>query len=121
MYGLDVEFLGYSLAPGAAPDELAAGNEMVQFASQPAAPGVIKMLLAELRVSTKARAEQDDDLALGFQVYATEVARYPADCAAAAIRKIARREKFYPALAELRDELQRESRRRKALADVLRN
>lgn len=119
-YGYDFEVVGYQLAPGAPDDDLAVAREMVDHCLQPGSESAIKSALALLRVSTKSRAEVEDDLALGQQVFADELAKYPADVAWSAVLKLARREKFYPSLSELRDQLQREGKMRQALAKTLR-
>jgi len=119
VYGHDFEVTGYTLDGPIPSDDLTTARTMIERCFRPAQEREIKMLLAELRVATKARAEHDDDLVLGFQLYADELAKHPADVATAAVKKIARREKFYPALAELREQLLRESKTRRHLRDAL--
>lgn len=120
IYGYDFEISGYSLRRQPPAEDLVTACEMVSWCCRAVEPNVVKMLLAELRVSTKSRAETEDDAALGYQVYADELARYPHDIACAAVRKLARTERFYPSLSELREQLTRESRRRRLLRDALR-
>lgn len=122
VYGYHFEITGYSLRRAPPDADMATALEMVEWCCRAVAePHVIKMLLAELRVSTKSRTEAEDDAALGYQVYANELVRYPADIACAAVRKLARSERFYPSLSELREHLLRESRRRRLLRKALRS
>jgi hypothetical protein len=120
-YGFDCEFTGYAMPP----DVIVPIGDLVKAASlverhlRPAPEPLIKQELARLRVSTKARAESDDDLAMGFQVLAEECSEYPADVVVWALRSWARMETFYPSLAEIRERLQRGVARRRAMAKAL--
>lgn len=116
IYGFDSEFVGYDLPrEGVVPAELMQARQLVGQHLKPAAGNLIKQELARLRVSTKARTQSADDMAMGFQVLAEECSEYPADVVVWALRGWARSEVFYPSLAEIRDRLQRGARRRKAL------
>lgn len=121
VYGFDTEIVGYARRPaqGCPERELQAARQLVGRYLAPAAESRIKMELARLRVSTKARAESDGDLAMMFQVFAEECAEYPADVVVWALRGWARTEIFYPSLAELRERLQRGARRRRSLMAVI--
>jgi len=120
VYGFDSEFTGYAIVPADIPAaDLMRSVQAVAPYMAPPDENLIKRELARLRVSTKARAESDDDLAMGFQVLAEECAEYPADVVVWALRNWARTEIFYPSLAEIRDRLQRGARRRAALIDAL--
>jgi hypothetical protein len=115
VYGFDTEFLGYRLEGAVPSGDLMQARQMVGQHLRPAEVGLIKRELARLRVSTKSRAETDDDLAMGFQVLAEECAEYPPDVVVWALRGWARMETFYPSLAEIRDRLQRGVARRRSL------
>lgn len=120
-YGFDTEFLGFAvgeLVPQA--DKETAKQSLVMF-MRPADEQTIKREIARLRVSTKSRAETDDDMAMGFQVLAEECAKYPPDVVILALRSWAGMETFYPSLAEMRDRLQRGVRKRKAVWEALNN
>jgi len=119
VYGHDFEVTGYVLDGPAPSQDIATARTMVDRCMRPARENQIKALLAELRVETKARAEHDDDLVLGLQLYADELAKHPADVVCAAVRKIARRDTFYPSLAELRKQLLAESKSRRFLREAL--
>lgn len=118
-YGYDFEITGYELTGPVPAGDLAIACEMVAHCLSRVPEATLKAELARLRVSTKSRAEVDDDLAMGFQVYAEECAKYPADVVRDALRSLGRMEKFYPALSEVRDQLQRRGRARKALLAAL--
>jgi len=120
VYGFDSEFVGYSLAAVAMNrSEVDDARSIVEAALAPADPSFVRIELARLRASTKARTESTADLAMILQVLAEECATYPADVVQHALRQWARREVWFPSLAELRDELQRRSKRRRALRECL--
>lgn len=118
-YGYDYAIVGYALGKHMPGDDLAVGREMVAASLAPAAASVIKAELARLRASTKSRAEDDIDVAMGFQVRAEECAKYPADVVRDALRRLGRSETFYPSLSALLEALQRSARRRVSLRDAL--
>lgn len=119
VYGFDTEFEGYRLAGKPSAGDLMLARQMVGQCLRGADEGLIKRELARLRASTKARAESDDDLAMGFQVLAEECAGYPPDVVVWALRGWARMETFYPSLAEIRDRLQRGARKRRAMMEAV--
>lgn len=119
VYGFDTEFLGYRLDGAVPAGDLALARQMIGQHLCSSEEGLIKRELARLRVSTKARAETDDDLAMGFQVLAEECAEYPPDVVVWALRGWARMETFYPSLAEIRDRLQRGVARRRSMMNAV--
>jgi hypothetical protein len=122
VYGFDFEVTGYSFGSGildASDDDLRTARNMVALYMEPPSEAVIKQELARLRASTKSRESDNDDVAMGFQVLAEECSEYPADVVVWALRGWAKRERFYPSLAEVRDLLQRGARRRESLAKSL--
>jgi len=119
VYGFDTEFLGYALRGEVPAGDLMQARQIVGQHLRPGDEALIKREIARLRVSTKSRAESDDDMAMGFQVIAEECAEYPPDVVQWGLRSWARSEVFYPSLAEIRERLQRGARRRKALLAAL--
>lgn len=119
VYGFDTRFVGYQLFGRADMAELEAGCELVERYLMPAPVATIKTELARLRASTKARLEADGDLSMTFQVLAEECAEYPADVMAWVLRSWAKREVFFPSLAELRDRLQQATKARRSLLGAL--
>jgi len=118
-YGYDSELVSFTLGPVPSADRgLAAA--ILDVALQPASVEVIQQALTALRVATKASHMQEGDLTLTMQVYADECAEYPPDVVRAACLRWMRREKWFPSLSELRDEMQRLVRRRRLIADALR-
>jgi len=115
VYGWSGELVRYEVPATSSPDWWQA-REIVGAALVPADVQTIRVELARLRVSTKARDIPDGDLAMTLQVLAEECAEWPPDIVRAALRRWARREVWFPSLAELRDELQRVGRRRRLLA-----
>lgn len=121
-YGYSEEFTGYHVPANVLVprQDINTAKALVEQHLRPAPSPLIKQELARLRVSTKSRAESDDDLAMGFQVLAEECSEYPADVVVWALRSWARMETFYPSLAEIRERLQRGVQRRRAMAKALR-
>src|SRR6185369_16901089 len=121
-YGFSYEITGYELAGRPAPTEadLDQARELVAVAMRPAPAKTIAAELARLAAVTKSRADSEDDQTLRFAAFREELAEFPRDVIASALRKIARRETFFPSLAEIRDQCQREFAHRKHLAAVLR-
>jgi hypothetical protein len=118
VYGFDTEFVGWDLADVEQTDRSRAAD-LVWWTLAPADARMILGEIARLRAMTKARAESNTDLEMLAHVYAEELANYPPDVIRAACRGWARREKWWPSWAELKDCLDRAVRRRQALWDTL--
>jgi hypothetical protein len=121
VYGYDCEFTGYTITDAVPYRDLQTDTVTVENALAPADAKFVRMELARLRASTKAREQPGDDLAMILQVFAEECQNYPPDVVRHALRSWAKREVFFPALAEIRDELQRHAKRRRALLECLRH
>jgi hypothetical protein len=80
---------------------------------------VVRGELARLRSSVVTRNQDEDEVTMRLQVLGEECEEWPADVVRAALRGWARREKFFPCLAELREELQRHGSARRSLARML--
>jgi hypothetical protein len=119
-YGFDYEVTGYALAAPAPPDDdLDAARLLVATAMLPASARSVAGELARLAAVTKSRADTGEDQALRFAAFRDELGEFPIDVISSALRKIARREIFFPSLAEIRDQCQREFRHRQRLASAL--
>lgn len=101
--------------------DLARALAMVERALAPAPQQQIAVELAKMRVSTKSRPADDDDLTLAMQVYADALGELPADVAIATVRWWARNEVWWPSLAELRLRAERFAHKRRQLYGALRN
>lgn len=120
-YGYDFEIVGYSLdASLVAEDDRQEGERLLGYAMAPASVQVIQEALARLRAGTKARSEAVGDLAMTMQVLAEECAEYPPDVVRSACRRWMRRERWFPSVAELRDEMQRLARHREMIERAIR-
>lgn len=120
VHGFDYQITGYWLTePLPSPAELDQARALVAAAMQPAPARSVAAELARLAAVTKSRAETEDDQTLRFAAFRDELAEFPQDVISSALRKIARRETFFPSLAEIRDQCQREFSNRKHLAAVL--
>lgn len=117
-YGFHSEFSHYTLGPTPA-EYRECARRLATLALQPADAQTIGRELMRLKVMTKARVEQQGELDFMAAAYAEELERYPADVVRAALRGWARKEKWWPAWAELRSELDRLVRRRQALQNAL--
>ena len=119
-YCFTSDFEGYRQAGPIilSPEERDRVGATVALATEPAAPHVVKAELARLRVSTKSRNERDTDLALGMQAYADILADYPPDIVRSVCRAWPRREKFFPAVAELVERLDRAMKSRASLKKI---
>jgi hypothetical protein len=115
-YGFCYEVTGYLLADPQPPRaDLEAARLLAAPAMTPAPRKAIATELARLAALTKSRADREDDQTLRFAAFGEELAEFPQDVIGAALRKIARRQTFFPSLAEVRDQCQREFRHRKLL------
>lgn len=119
VYGFDSEFCGYEIGTVSAED-LQAGQALVRAAIQRCDRQTVASELTRMRALTKARQLTDDDAAVTVAAYAEELSQYPADIVRAACRSWTRREPWWPSWAELKAELDRLARRRKALFAALR-
>jgi hypothetical protein len=119
--GFHSEIIGYELERGAeiTTAEIDRAHELLAVALHPASPQTLVTELTRLRLMTKARAQGDDDQTAVLAIYAEELAEYPADVVVSALRGWAKREVFFPALADLHEACHKASRKRRALAECL--
>jgi len=121
-YGYQSDFDGYVFTGEAPAGDIAHALSLVQAAMQPVPAAALRQHLNYLRAATGGRMAGDQtDSALVAAVLAEELRTWPHDVVRAAIYGWARREKWFPSLSELREELHRHGRRRAALLDALRN
>ena len=98
-------------------DDLAA--EMAQIAealNRPSEPEHVATEVTRCLTATRAREHADIDLRALIGLLTDELTQFPADIVATTCRKWARQEKWWPTLAELRDQCQRATKWRKSLA-----
>lgn len=93
--------------------------EVLMPAMEPATADMVKRELVRLRMSCVPHNEAEDEAATRLQILGEECRNWPPDILRGALRGWARREKFFPTLAELRAELQRHSRCRRTLVAAL--
>jgi hypothetical protein len=118
--GYDFEITGYSWREPLPPDGDVEAAQALVAAGMVRAPAKLVMAeLLRLAAVTKSRAESEEDQAFRFAAFRDELAEFPEDVVRTALRKIGRRETFFPSLAELRDQCQREFKHRKLLASAL--
>jgi hypothetical protein len=115
----DWELIGYTIAPGCPPGVLAECRQILLRNLDPCADRVVMAELTRLRLSTKARTEPDQDTALTLQIYRELLATYPEDAVVEACRWLGENQVFWPALAEIKAQLdERVKKRRLLLAAV---
>jgi hypothetical protein len=117
-YGYDFAAVGYDLGR-LDEDQWREAQTLMAPALEPASPRIVAEELARLRAVTKARSISEPEAAMMFGALRQELSEFPPDVVRGALRKIARRETFFPALAEVRDQCQREFRNRRLLAEAL--
>jgi hypothetical protein len=119
MIGFNFEITGYSWREPLPPDaDLDTARALVAAAMAPAPARTVMAELLRLAAVTKSRSESEDDQAFRFAALRDELAEFPEDVVRAVARKIARRETFFPSLAELREQCHREFRHRRLLASA---
>ena len=115
----DIEVVGYELGPVDA-DSLAAAREAVERLGRPLPEREIVTLLGRLRMMTKIRTEEQDDIKLALKVYAMELAEFPG----AVVRHVLKTQpghcKWWPAWEELLLRLEYHKRRLGQLEAALR-
>lgn len=118
-YGWDYRVTGYELAARLEVTRLQRARKLAAIALAPAPPKMVVEELARLRMLTKSRAGDETDRELTYVALAEELVEFPPDVIRSALRKIARRETFFPSLAEMIDQCQREVRNRRLIARAI--
>ncbi len=119
--GWDGEFSHYEIRGGEPipPEDLPDAIAAVRRGLVTCDGDLARQELVRLRVSTKSRDADEIELTLMLQVYGELCCEYPADVVISALRYVGRTEKFWPALSELKQELDRRVRKRRSLLRVL--
>jgi hypothetical protein len=96
------------------PAKTPAAEAMIEQARQaldaalvPAEPAAVLKMLARLKISTSSRNRDGDDAKLERRVFADELRHYPLDVVDEACRRWARREQWWPSIAEIVGECDR--------------
>ena len=96
------------------PAKTPAGEAMLELARNaldaalvPAEPAAVLKMLARLKISTSSRNRDGDDAKLERRVFADELRHYPLDVVDEACRRWARREQWWPSIAEIVGECDR--------------
>ena len=108
------ELLGYCIESGHSE-----ARRLLDAAMLPAPKALIVKELTRLRLLTTARSADDSELSGILAVYADMLTDYPADAAIAAIRRWPREHKFWPAFAELAEEIWKTCEFRRMIKDAL--
>lgn len=93
--------------------------QAVLDAAMPLNAGDMTQELVKLSVKTKRRDNGDGDTSLLIAAYAEELAEYPADVVQYVLAMSARNNKFFPAWAELYEDLEFWGRSRLRLRDAI--
>lgn len=117
-HGWDGEVIGYQVHMKTETHRLAAIKEMRQ-SLMPMMEHECFGLLGELKLLTKCRAEQTEDLDAQLALYARKILEYPADVVRHVLSTQADMETFWPSWAELKDRLEMHTRRRRRLLEAI--
>ncbi len=118
--GAEGDLDGYELIGSIAPALVDRLEKMARYLTRPSRREVVIMHATRCFSVTKSRAYEVDDMKITLAVLADELSEFPPEIVAAVFKSWARRDKWAPSLAELRDFCQREMRwRRSLLAAVI--
>ncbi len=98
---------------------VAEGLAILDAALVPAERGTVRNELARLKIATKSRAQDGNDMTFEQAVYLDELSSYPVDVVVEACRKWARRETFWPSVSEAVAECDRLVNWRRVTRDAL--
>lgn len=115
----DCEVAGYRVEGVSSNDMAAAVNAMDRM-SEPLPEREIGALLARLRVMTKVRAEEVEDVAMSLKVYAMELVEHPGVVVRHVLKTQPSHCKWWPAWEELQIRLEHHGRRLRQLGTALR-
>lgn len=113
--GYECKVDGYEISLDALHDSEMDLFSAVEFLNRPAKKDFIAKELARVRVVMARRAESNDDLALLIDTYANHLAEFPPDVVKAACEKIIDNAKWFPLVSEMRAEMARLVRYRRAV------
>ncbi len=116
----EFEIVGWRLRGAVTASDAQAALALVEPACQPSPPAVVAQALARCFAATRSRASEDADTEAALAVMMEELIEFPPDVVRHVLRGWARREKWRPSLAELRERCERESRARRSLCRALR-
>jgi hypothetical protein len=119
-YGWDGYVSAYELTAPVPPADLAVAIEIAEAALHPASPQRVLAELTRVRSLTVSRDQSTNDLELIAAAYTDELKKYPLDAVVEVLRDWPRSHRFWPAMAELLDPLDRLVAPRHALREALR-
>ena len=115
----DYDLIGYDLHGQPSRAELDLAIAEVDAALAPAGKALTIKELHRLRLGTKSRELDEEDLRLQVAVYASELADFPPDVVTAAVRASLRQDTFFPPVSDLIERCHRANRVRESLASAL--
>ena len=119
-YGMDVQPIGYELVKPISDDDRMQLLAIVEKQLEPARPEMVVAELARVRALTVSRDQSTHDLELVAAAYAVELRQYPAEVVKQVLRAWPRSHRFWPALAELIEPMDRMMRPLQSQAAALR-
>lgn len=117
--GFDFERTGWKLTTPVPVNDLCDAYDLVCATLEPCPPRALMAELAHLRAATARRALSEEEEALTFAVLREELAQYPEDVLRSVMRKHARTQRFFPALAEIVGPCEKAVRERRMLRTAL--
>jgi hypothetical protein len=114
------ELVGYFFAGRLSRDDLEESKRLLKLASQPAGREIILRALLKLRLLTSGKSAGDGEEAqLSLQAYAELLSEYPGDAVLDALQAWPRKNKWWPAFAELAAEIEPHCEHRRMLMQAL--
>lgn len=101
----DGNVTGYRLAANVEPYDITEAIRIIEDISQPATKKDIIQALTKLHLKTKQKRQEASDTAMQLQVYAEELAEYPADVVIETLKKWPNHSPWWPSWKELKGEL----------------
>jgi hypothetical protein len=117
-YGFESELVGYEADDPKSSDALEAARAIIEAANRPLSRSELGRELAQVAAVTVSNRAPEDQAGWAA-VMLIELQDFPGEAVRTALRTWARREKFLPTLAEIREDCHWHSRRRLALRRLL--
>ncbi len=115
----DYELTGYKLSQQVPAADLDTAKRILLTGLEPLPPQTILQELTKLKVKTKTRNMTTDEQTLMIQAYCEELQRFPADIVLYVLRSIGDTSPWFPAWAELHQELRWRTDKRAFMLDAL--
>jgi hypothetical protein len=116
--GYECESAGYELSLDHLHDGEMKIFDAIDFLNKPATPVLVAKLVARMRSVLARRNDNADDMVLLIDTYADHLEKYPPDVVATVIHEIISTRTWFPKIVELRAEMDKMVRFRRAVLDL---